>query len=263
LDNASHPRLHNVPPKKVGLARALSKLGFCSRAQAAQLIRKGKVRVNGALRRDPETPVHPGKDRIEIDGQRVAASERIYLALHKPRGIVTTASDEKGRDTVYSLLSADLPWVAPVGRLDKASEGLLLFTNDSEWAARLTAPETHLDKTYHVQVGRIADAALLEALKNGIRTEKGETLRVKAATLLRQGERNSWLEIILAEGRNRHIRRMLEALGIEVLRLIRVAVGPLALGDLPKAAVRRLTADEKLALDRVMLQNAKNTTPYR
>jgi 23S rRNA pseudouridine2605 synthase len=262
LDNASHPRLHNVPPKKVGLARALSKLGFCSRAQAAQLIRKGKVRVNGAIRRDPETPVHPGKDRIEIDGQRIAASDRIYLALHKPRGIVTTASDEKGRETVYSLLSADLPWVAPVGRLDKASEGLLLLTNDSEWAARVTAPETHLDKTYHVQVGRIADAALLEALKNGIRTEEGETLRVKAASLLRQGERNSWLEIILDEGRNRHIRRMLEALGIEVLRLIRVAVGPLALGDLPKTAVRRLTADEKLTLDRVMLQNAKNTTQH-
>jgi 23S rRNA pseudouridine2605 synthase len=262
LPNASHPRLHNAPSKKVGLARALSKLGFCSRAQAAQLIRKGKVRVNGAIRRDPETPVHPGKDRIEIDGQRIAASEKIYLALHKPRGIVTTASDEKGRDTVYSLLSADLPWVAPVGRLDKASEGLLLLTNDSEWAARVTAPETHLDKTYHVQMGGIADAALLEALKNGIRTEEGETLRVKAASLLRQGERNSWLEILLDEGRNRHIRRMLEALGIEVLRLIRVAVGPLALGDLPKAAVRRVTAEEKLTLDRVMLQNAKNTAPH-
>jgi 23S rRNA pseudouridine2605 synthase len=254
--------LHNVTPRKVGLARALSKLGFCSRAQAAQLIRQGKVRVNGAIRCDPETPVRFAKDRIEIDGQRIAASKKIYFALNKPRGIVTTASDEKGRDTVYSLLSADLPWVAPVGRLDKASEGLLLLTNDSEWAARVTAPETHLDKTYHVQVGRIADAALLEALENGIRTKEGETLRVKAASLLRQGERNSWLEIILDEGRNRHIRRMLETLGIEVLRLMRVAIGPLALGDLPKAAVRRLTADEKLALDRAMLQNAQDPTPH-
>jgi len=244
------------------LARALSKLGFCSRAQAAQLIRKGKVRVNGAIRRDPETPVHVAKDRIEIDGQRIAASEKIYFALNKPRGLVSTASDEKGRDTVYSLLSRDLPWVAPVGRLDKASEGLLLLTNDTQWAARVTAPETHLDKTYHVQVARIADAALLEALKNGVRTKEGETLRVKAASLLRQGERNSWLEIILEEGRNRHIRRMLETLGMEVLRLIRVAIGPLALGDLPKAAVRRLTAEEKLTLDRTMLQNAKNTAPH-
>jgi 23S rRNA pseudouridine2605 synthase len=172
--------------------------------------------------------------------------------LNKPRGIVTTASDEKGRDTVYSLLGAELPWVAPVGRLDKASEGLLLLTNDSGWGARVTAPETHLDKTYHVQIGRIADVALLETLKNGIRTKEGDTLRVKEASPLRQGERNSWLEIILDEGRNRHVRRMLESLNIEVLRLIRVAIGPLALGDLAKGAVRPLTSGEKLALDRTM-----------
>jgi 23S rRNA pseudouridine2605 synthase len=245
----------------VGLARALSKLGRCSRAQAAQLIRAGKVHVNGALRRDPETPVRLGKDRLEIDGQRVAASKKIYLVLNKPRGIVTTASDEKGRDTVYSLLSAGLPWVAPVGRLDKASEGLLLLTNDSAWAARVTAPETHLDKTYHVQIGKLADATLLEALENGVRTNEGDTLRVKAASLLRQGERNSWLKIILDEGKNRHIRRMLETLGIEVLRLVRIAVGPLALGDLPQAAVRQLAADEKLTLDRAMEQNAKKYYP--
>jgi 23S rRNA pseudouridine2605 synthase len=246
-----------------GLARTLSKLGYCSRAQAAQLIRAGKVRVNGALRRDPETPVWIGKDRIEIEGQAVAAAKKIYLVLNKPRGIVTTASDEKGRDTVYSLLGADVPWVAPVGRLDKASEGLLLLTNDSEWAARVTAPETHLDKTYHVQIGTIADAALLEALKKGVRTKEGDTLRVKDASLLRQGERNSWMEIILDEGKNRHIRRMLESLDIEVLRLIRVAIGPLALGDLAKAAVRPLTAEEKLTLDRAMKQNTKAIAPRR
>jgi 23S rRNA pseudouridine2605 synthase len=240
-----------------GLARALSKLGFCSRAQAAQFIRAGKVRVNGVVRRDPETPVRLGKDRIEIDGKPIAAAKKIYLALNKPRGIVTTASDEKGRDTVYSLLGAELPWVAPLGRLDKASEGLLLLTNDSEWAARVTAPETHLDKTYHVQIGKISDAALLETLKNGVRTKEGETLRVKGASLLRQGERNSWLEIILDEGKNRHIRRMLEGLGIEVLRLIRVAIGPLVLGSLAKGAVRQLTAEEKLTLDRAMKKTTK------
>jgi len=241
------------------LARALSKLGFCSRTQAAQLIRAGKVRVNGVVRRDSETPVRLDKDRIEIDGQQLKAAAKIYLALNKPRGIVTTASDEKGRDTVYALLGAELPWVAPVGRLDKASEGLLLLTNDSEWAARVTAPETHLDKTYHVQIGEIADGALIESLKNGIRAKEGETLRVKSASLLRQGERNSWLEIILDEGKNRHIRRMLEALGIEVLRLIRVAIGPLALGDLAKGAVRDLGTDEKLALDLAMRSNTNKT----
>jgi 23S rRNA pseudouridine2605 synthase len=249
--------LPNTPSKKAGLARALSKLGFCSRAQAASLIRAGKVRVNGVVRRDPKTLIQIGKDRLEIDGQQLKAAARIYLALNKPRGIVTTASDEKGRDTVYSLLGAELPWVAPVGRLDKASEGLLLLTNDSEWAARITAPETHLDKTYHVQIGEIGSAALLDALQNGVHTEEGDTLRVKAASVLRQGERNSWLEIILDEGKNRHIRRMLESLKIEVLRLIRVAIGPLALGDLPKGAVRQLTVEEKLTLDRAMKKITK------
>ena len=235
-----------------GLARALSKLGFCSRLQAAELIRAGKVRVNGVLRRNPETPVRPGKDRIEIGGRPLAAAQKIYLVLNKPRGIVTTASDEKGRDTVYSFLNADLPWVAPVGRLDKASEGLLLITNDSEWAACVTAPETHLDKTYHVQIGKISDTALCEALKAGVRAREGDLLRVKDASLLRQGERNSWVEIILDEGKNRQIRRMLESLGVEVLRLIRVAIGPLALGALPKGAVRQLTPAEKLSFDRAM-----------
>jgi 23S rRNA pseudouridine2605 synthase len=246
--------LSNTQAQNVGLARALSKMGVCSRAKATQFICGGKVRVNGAVRRDPETPVRLGKDRIEVDGQPILASQKIYLALNKPRGIVTTASDEKGRDTVYSLLGAELPWVAPVGRLDKASEGLLLLTNDSVWGARVTAPEMHLDKTYHVQIGKIADAELLEALKKGVLTKDGDTLRVKAASLLRRGERNSWVEIILDEGKNRHIRRMLETLGIEVLRLIRVAIGPLALGDLAKGAVRELTADEKLILDRAMSQ---------
>lgn len=244
---------------EIGLARALSKLGFCSRGQAAQVIRAGKVRVNGVLRRDPEASVRLGKDRIEIDGQPVSASKKTYLVHNKPRGIVTTASDEKGRDTVYKFLSADLPWVAPVGRLDKASEGLLLLSNDTEWAARITAPETHLDKTYHVQIAKIADAALIETVKNGIRTKDGDLLRVKDASLLRQGERNSWLEIILDEGKNRHIRRMMEALGVEVLRLIRVAIGPLALGDLPKSAVRALTSEEKHSLDRAMRRGARNS----
>jgi 23S rRNA pseudouridine2605 synthase len=235
-----------------GLARAISKLGYCSRTQAAELIRAGKVRVNGGVLRDPETPVRIGKDRIEVEGQRLRAAEKIYLVMNKPRGIVTTAADEKERDTVYSLLGEELPWIAPVGRLDKASEGLLLLTNDSEWAARVTAPETHLDKTYHVQIGKIGDAALLEAMKQGVRTKEGETLRVKSTSLLRRGERNSWLEIILDEGKNRHIRRMLEGLGVDVLRLIRVAIGPLVLGDLAKGGVRPLTAQDKLALDRAM-----------
>jgi 23S rRNA pseudouridine2605 synthase len=231
----------------------MSKLGFCSRSQAAELILAGRVKLNGALRNDPETPVHVGKDRIEMDGKPVIRSEKVYLVMHKPRGLVTTASDEKGRETVYDCLPKGLPWIAPVGRLDKASEGLLLFTNDSEWAARIVAPETHLDKIYHVQVGVIADERLLQALRNGVRgTEDGEWLRVKRASILRHGERNSWIEIVLDEGRNRQIRRILEHLRIEVLRLVRVAIGPLKLGDLAKGATRTMKPEEKQAMDRAM-----------
>ncbi len=238
--------------KKVGLARALSKLGYCSRSRAAELIAAGRVKLNGTLRHDPETPVHIGKDRIEIDSQPVEGGSKIYLALNKPRGVVTTAADEKNRETAYAYLPEGLPWIAPVGRLDKASEGLLLLTNDSEWAARITAPETHLDKTYHVQISAIGDEKMLQSLRNGIRTSDGEFLRLKNVRMLRQGERHSWLEIVLDEGKNRHIRRMLAELKIEVLRLVRVAIGPLTLDDLSKGATRALEQEEKQALDRAM-----------
>jgi 23S rRNA pseudouridine2605 synthase len=237
--------------RNIGLARALSKLGFCSRSRATELIRAGRVRLNGAVRSHPESPVHLGRDFIEVDGQSVQPGARRYLMLNKPRGVVTTAADERNRETVYDLLDQDDAWLAPVGRLDKASEGLLLFTNDSEWAARLLSPETHLPKTYHVQIAALADEALLESLRRGVR-DKGEDLRVISVAILRRGQRNSWLEIVLDEGKNRHIRRMLNALGIEVLRLIRVAIGPLVLGGLAKGASRPLNSAEKTLLDRAL-----------
>src|SRR5438132_3542229 len=256
---ASSNKRNGSPLKRVGLARAISKLGYCSRSRAAELIAAGRVKWNGTIRRDPQTPVRLREDRIEIDGQLLARSSKIYLALNKPRGIVTTAADEKGRDTVYSLLPANLPWLAPVGRLDKASEGLLLLTNDSEWAAKITAPETHLDKTYHVQIGIRAQEEMLESLVKGVRTKTGEVFRVKSARKLRGGEKNSWIEMTLDEGKNRHIRRMLEALRIEALRLVRVAIGPLALGDLAKGATRMLKEKEKQTLDRAM--QSRNPEP--
>jgi 23S rRNA pseudouridine2605 synthase len=172
--------------------------------------------------------------------------------LNKPPGVVTTASDEKNRQTVYAFLPDDIPWIAPVGRLDKASEGLLLFTNDSEWSARILAPETHLEKTYHVQVATVADAGLLEGMRKGVKTQDGDFLRARSVNILRGGKRNTWLEIVLDEGKNRHIRRMLAEFGIEVLRLIRISIGPLSLGNLPKASCRPLTSEEIQALDRAM-----------
>jgi 23S rRNA pseudouridine2605 synthase len=200
-----------------------------------------------------EAPARLGRDRIEVDGRAIAAAQKRYWMMNKPRGVVTTASDEQGRETVYDLLSRAPElrggtWLAPVGRLDKASEGLLLLTNDSEWAARVLAPETHLKKTYHVQIASVADEPLLKALRTGVQ-EGGETLRAAGVEILRGGERNSWLGMVLEEGKNRQIRRMLKALGVQVLRLVRVAIGDLALGDLEKGAVRELSSAEKQALD--------------
>ncbi|HYM78084.1 MAG TPA: pseudouridine synthase [Candidatus Dormibacteraeota bacterium] len=241
----------------MGLARALSKLGCCSRSQAAELIRNGRVQLNGTVRRDPETPVRIERDRILLEGKPVEPAAKIYLMMNKPRGLVTSASDEKGRETVYSMLEAAgdaLPWVAPVGRLDKASEGLLLLTNDSEWGARVAAPETHLQKTYHVQIDTVAGQEVSQKLERGVQSEDGESMRATRSQVLRAGEKYCWLEIVLDEGKNRQIRRMLAALEIEVLRLVRVAIGPLQLGTLGKGGYRPLAIDEKAALDAAMAQ---------
>jgi 23S rRNA pseudouridine2605 synthase len=224
-----------------GLARALSKRGICSRTRAEEWIRAGRVRVDGRRVSDPEHPVEVATAQIEVDGI-VHAPTRRYIMLNKPRGVVTTAADERGRDTVYRCFDgAGLGWIAPVGRLDKASEGLLLFSNDPAWAAAITDPETGLAKTYHVQVDRLPEAALLDRLVAGIEVD-GAVLRTVSARLLRSGGRTAWLEIVLDEGRNRQIRRLLAAVELEVVRLVRVAIGGLALGTLGKGQWRELDA---------------------
>jgi 23S rRNA pseudouridine2605 synthase len=256
-----------VVEQTTGLARALSKLGYCSRSQAWGLIEAGKVRVHGIVQRDAERRVDWRRDRIEVNGEVVRAKAKVYLMLNKPRGLVTTTSDEQGRATVFECLEGnwperqaadrppagagrpDRPRVFPVGRLDKASEGLLLFTNDTAWATRITAPERGLDKTYHVQVDCTADETLMRRMADGVEVE-GESLAVKHVRVLRGGEKNCWLEIVLDEGKNRHIRRLLAALGVNVLRLVRVAIGPLPLGQLAKGELRELTSGEVQALAR-------------
>ncbi len=245
--SGSHARPGALRPG-AGLARALSKLGFCSRSQGFELVRAGKVRVNGTVRRDALWTVDLRRDQIEVDGRPVRESERVYLALNKPRGLVTTTSDEQGRDTIFQcLVGSGLPFVMPVGRLDKASEGLLLLTNDTHWAAGITNPARQVKKVYHVQIDRIPDEVLLQRIEKGVESE-GEFLNATCATVLRTGPRNAWLEITLKQGKNRHIRRLLAALETKVLRLIRVTVGELHLGSLRKGEFRHLTKSEVLAL---------------
>lgn len=236
-----------MPPPattRTGLARAMSKLGFCSRSRATELIRMGKVTVNRSVRKNPEFPVILGQDIIIMDDVSINQAKHVYVMLNKPRGLVTSASDELGRETVFECFKgAKLPHLAPVGRLDKASEGLLLFTNDNAWADTVTNPDTHLDKTYHVQIGGGVDDARLAHIQRGV-DDEGELLTAKQVKILRTGEKNTWLEFILDEGRNRHIRRLLEAFEIEVLRLVRVKIGTLELGNLVKGQWRELTKNE-------------------
>lgn len=236
-----------------GIARILSKRGVCSRTQAAEWVRAGRVSVGGRVVRDPEFPTTLDCDDIRVDGEPLRAAVPLLLMLNKPRGLVTTASDERGRETVYRCFDgamhngAPLPWIAPVGRLDRASEGLLLFSSDPVWAARITDPATGPSKTYHVQVDCIPDEALLAALSSGVDID-GERLSAVSARLLRAGERNAWLEIVLDEGRNRQIRRLLDAFDIATLRLLRVAIGGLVLGPLAKGAWRVLQAEDLRAI---------------
>src|ERR1700692_3232245 len=177
------PPVSKIP--RHGVARMISKSGWGSRTQAAQWVREGRVRGNGRVVHDAELPVRQGLDRIDIDGQEPAPARRIALMLNKPGGLVTTVKDEQGRATVYSCFAdAALPWLAPIGRLDKASGGLLLFSNDPAWAARITDPGTGPPKTYHVHINRLPDAALLAALERGALSNR-QGLEARSARGLR------------------------------------------------------------------------------
>lgn len=212
------------------------------------MIREGRVSIASRIVREPEHPTLETEADIRVDGQHFARPVSRYLMLNKPRGLVTTTHDERSRDTVYRCFDdSDMGWIAPVGRLDKASEGLLLFSNDPQWAARVTDPATGPSKTYHVQVCGIPDDAALHRMRQGVQ-DQGERLTAVSARMLRVGESNAWLEIVLGEGRNRQIRRILQALDFEVLRLVRVSIGRVALGELAKGAWRELSADEVAAL---------------
>jgi 23S rRNA pseudouridine2605 synthase len=232
------------PAGLVSLARALSKLGYCSRTEAERLVLDGRVRVDGRPARNPSLRLDMGLARIAVDGEAVSAEQRVYLMVNKPRGMVTTRHDPEGRETVYACLDGlDLPFLAPVGRLDKASEGLLLMSNDTRWAQTILDPASGVEKTYHVQIDTVPDEAMLARLRAGA-VDGEERLTTRAATLLRHGRRNAWIEMVIDEGRNRQIRRIVEAAGAKVQRLVRIGIGALPLGDLAKGAVRPLRPEE-------------------
>jgi 23S rRNA pseudouridine2605 synthase len=236
------PRRRQSGGRRVQLHRALSKLGWGSRTQAWEWIRSGEVCVDGRVVTDPLTWVDLDQQQIRRRGEAKRLLAPVVLALHKPRGIVTTRKDERGRRTVYELLPTDLPWVFPAGRLDAESEGLLIFANDAALAVRLTDPEQHLPKTYHVTLDRSPERAALQQIRRGIELPDGRTRPVKARLLAEQP--SAIVAMVLTEGRNRQIRRMWWRVGYRVRRLVRVAIGGLELGDLPAGKSRLLTEQE-------------------
>ena len=245
----------------LSLARALSKFGVCSRAEAARWIEAGRVRVDGAVVRAPQRRINPRRQRIEVDGARVGdLRQPVALALHKPAGYLTTRTDPGGRPTVYDLLADVGDWVFPVGRLDRDTSGLLILTNDHRLGDELTDPGRHVPKTYHARVRGVPSAAALDVLREGVTLEDGTRCRpagVRALGAARGGTARpphlpgtSWLEITLTEGKNRQVRRMCAVVGHEVLELARVRIGALALEDLPRGGWRRLTEEDLVRLRR-------------
>lgn len=228
---------------QVPLERALSKLGVASRSQTRQWIEAGRIAVNSRVIREPSFLLVPEKARITIDGKPVERPAACTIMLCKPRGVVTTRSDEKNRKTVYDLLPAHLQHLHPVGRLDMASEGLLLMTTDTQLSNFLTDPGNKIARVYVVSVkGRITDDDT-QRLSAGIQ-DKGELLKPTSIVLHKSSNKESHLIIELADGKNREIRRMFESLGSEVTKLKRVAFGKLKLGDLPPCQFRVVAKKE-------------------
>ena len=237
------------PRRVISLPRALSKLGICSRTQAFDLIEVGRVSVNARISRDASLRVSLEYDRIFVDGRPTKESrEPIVIALHKPVGYVTTRSDPQGRKTVYDLLPQLDRFVFPVGRLDKDTSGLLILTDDHRLGEALTNPDSHIPKVYQVQLDRMPDELQLKALREGVDIGKGETTRPAHVETLHEGIDAPSLRIVIHEGKNRQIRRMISAVGLSVLELSRVGMGEFQLGALPAGAFVVLSAHERSQL---------------
>ena len=236
----------NTQPLKT-LDRVLSKAGIGSRVDARGWITAGRVKVNGQVVRDPDHWVDLKRDRVRLDGKPLQARERVYVLLYKPTGYLTTYRDPKGRPTVYDLIADLGTFVSPVGRLDLDTSGLLLMTNDNQLAERVTNPESHVPKTYLVKASQRLTDEQLQRLRDRVELADGPT-RPARVRRVRDSEKYTHLEITLTEGRNRQVRRMIEALDVTVLKLVRVKIGPIPIGGLAIGKWRSLTPAEVRAL---------------
>lgn len=230
------------------LDRVLSHFGLASRTAAREAIRAGRLKVNGCVMRDPKCWVRPERDTIQLDGVRLKPTRRIYLLFYKPKGVITSHGDPAGRRTVYDYLDEIGRWVAPVGRLDKDTSGLLLLSNDTEFADYVTNPACGVPKTYLARLNGLVGDETIARLNAGVEMKRGDWAKPASVRRVRDRGKCSWLEIVLAEGKNREVRRMIEAVGFKVLRLIRTGIGALTLANLEVGKWRGLKPAEVTAL---------------
>ncbi len=263
-----------VPPRKpyrkltaqdkteLRLNQAIAKTGYCSRRAADELIAAGRVKVNGQVVKEFGTPV-TNKDTLMVDNKPVRVQKYTYVAMYKPFGIVTTCQDEKSRETILDLLPENLSHLRPVGRLDLASEGLIILTNDGELTQRLTHPSMHTDKCYEVTVKGRMKAQDFQLMASGVELDDGKTLPAKVKQLRSNtpGKQSTTsFELVITEGRNRQIRRMCEMLGYSVITLVRTGIGALQLGKMTPGTWRYLTVEEINALNN---QYGRTASPDR
>ena len=258
------------------LDRLLSRYGVASRSAAREIIRAGRVRVNGSAERDPERWVDRARDSVQLDGRRLRPERKTYLLFYKPKGVVVSHGDPGGRETIYDYLGREIErdarrhdtaraprgrsktgretrsqlpklpggWLAPVGRLDQDTSGLLLVTNDTEFAHFVTNPQSRVTKTYLVKVSGLMDDQVIDRLAGGVRMKRGDEAHPLSVQRLEDRGKYTWLEVILTEGKNREVRRMVEAVGFKVLKLVRTAIGPLTLAGLVVGGWRPLSSSE-------------------
>jgi pseudouridine synthase len=235
-------------PKLKTLERIFSKTGAGSRTEARSWIGAGRVRVNGTIVRNPDHWIDPERDRVTLDGKALRPAAKTYILLYKPKGYLTTYRDPEGRPTVYDLVADAGGWLSPVGRLDLDTSGLLLMTNDTAFGERIMNPDHKVPKTYQVKAATLLTDEQLDQLRRGVMLHDGPT-RPADVQRVRDGARHTFLEITIAEGRNRQVRRMLEAVGSKVLKLVRTAIGPVGIGGLEIGKWRELTEDEVKGLE--------------
>ena len=233
------------------LDRILSRFGLASRAAARGAIAAGRMKVNGRTVRDPDLWVSPDRDTFQLDGQHLRPARKRYLLFYKPKGVITSHGDPEGRETIYQYLGGENKWVAPVGRLDKDTSGLLLLTNDTDFADFITNPESAIPKTYLVKINALLNDEVIAQLNAGVEMKRGD--RAQPLSVRRREDRGkyTWLDVVLTEGKNREVRRMIEAVGFKALKLVRTGIGLLTLDGLQVGKWRELTPAELVSLRRL------------